>query len=125
MKLTGMYTQAGAQLAARAQAEESGLTVTRAAAGSGGTSADQLAMTGEKQALVLQGKSAVGQTVTVAAMLTASAAGEAYPLREVGLYAAIGQEEEVLYKLFTLDESLTVEPDTDLTVVFYLTETIG
>ncbi len=124
MKLTGMYTLAGAQLAARAQAAESGLTVTRAAAGSGDTLPDQLALTREMQGLVLQGKSAQGQNVTVAAMLTAGDASEAYLLKEVGLYARIGQEEEVLYKLFTLDERLTVEPDTDLTVTFYLTETI-
>ncbi len=124
MKLTGMYTAAGAQLAARAQAEETALVITRAAAGSGLTETSASAMVKEEQALDLQGKSASGQNATVAATLCAALAEQVYPLREVGLYARIGQEGEVLYKLFRLDENLTVENDTDLTVTFYLTETI-
>ena len=124
MKLIGMYTAAGAELAAQAQAEDTVLVITRAAAGSGCTAADQTVMAQEEQALTLHSKRLKGQSVTVPAGLTAAQAAEVYTLKEVGLYARIGSEAEVLYKLFRLDESLTVEPDTDLTVTFYLTETI-
>ncbi len=124
MKLTGMYTQAGAQLAAQAQAQETSLIITRAAAGSGHTAAEASAMENEMQALELHDKTYQGQNATVAAVLNAPQATEAYTLREVGLFARVGAGSEVLYKLFRLDESLTVENDTDLTVTFYLTETI-
>ncbi len=124
MKLIGMYTQAGAQLAARAQAQETALVITRAAAGSGVTPTSATAMTREKQGLELHDKSWQGQNATVAAVLNAAQASGAYPLKEVGLYACVEGESEILYKLFRLDESLTVENDTDLTVTFYLTETI-
>ena len=124
MKLTGMYTRAGAELAAQAQAQESSLTITRAAAGSGQTPAENSAMANELQALELHDKTYQGQHATVAAVLSAAGAAGTYILREVGLFAKVGGGPEVLYKLFRLDESLTVEPDTDLTVTFYLTETI-
>lgn len=124
MKLTGMYTTAGAQLAAQAQAQETSLVITRAAAGSGHTGAGASAMENEMQALELHDKTWQGQQATVAAVMNAALAGQTYLLREVGLFAKVGSGPETLYKLFRLDESLTVENDTDLTVTFYLTETI-
>lgn len=124
MKLTGMYTKAGAELAARAQAQEQCLLITRAAAGSGRTDAESAAMDIESQALELHDRTWNGQMATVAAVLRAPEAEKSYTLREVGLFARVGEESETLYKLFRLDESLTVESDTDLTVTFYLTETI-
>lgn len=124
MKLTGMYTTAGTQLAAQAQAQETSLVITRAAAGSGHTGADADAMENEMQALELHDKTWQGQQATVAAVMNATLAGQTYLLREVGLFAKVGSGPETLYKLFRLDESLTVENDTDLTVTFYLTETI-
>ena len=124
MKLTGMYTSAGAQLAAQAQAQESSLVITRAAAGSGQTTAAATALAAEEQTLALHDKTYQGQHATVATVLNATKAAEAYTLWEVGLYAKVGSGSETLYKVFRLDESLTVEPDTDLTITFYLTETI-
>ncbi len=124
MKLTGMYTKAGAELAARAQAQEQCLLITRAAAGSGQTDEESAAMDIECQTLELHDKTWNGQMATVAAVLRAPEADKSYTLREVGLFARVGEESETLYKLFRLDESLTVENDTDLTVTFYLTETI-
>lgn len=124
MKLTGRYTKAGAELAARAQAQEQSLLITRAVAGSGQTGAEAAAMVTESQVLELHDKTWNGQMATVAAVLRAPEAEKSYTLREVGLFARVGQENETLYKLFRLDESLTVENDTDLTVTFYLTESI-
>lgn len=124
MKLTGMYTAAGAQLAVQAQAEETSLIITRAAAGSGQTDISASAMENEMQALELHDKTWQGQQTTVAAVMNATLASQTYLLREVGLFARVGDGPETLYKLFKLDESLTVENDTDLTVTFYLTETI-
>ena len=124
MKMIGMYTAAGAQLAARAQAEGKRLTITRAAAGSGGTSADSAVMASEHQAPAIHGIAARQGTVTVTATLNAAQARARYLLGEVGLYARLEDEAEVLYRLFTLDEGVTVEPDTDLVLTLYLTETI-
>lgn len=124
MKMTGVYTTGGAQLAARAQAEGLSLTITRAAAGSLSTDAAASAMAKESQTLTINSKIAREGRCTVAAVLNAADAAAQYTLREVGLYARVGSESEVLYKIFRLSESLTVEPDTDLIMTFYLAETI-
>jgi len=124
MKLTGLYTTAGAQLAARAQAEGLSLVITRAAAGSMDSSVDDIAMARERQALNISSRVALDGKCTIMAELSASQSPVMYSLLEVGLYARLGDKDEVLYKLFRMDESLTIEPDTDLTVNFYLTETI-
>lgn len=124
MKLTGIYTTAGAQLAARAQAEGLSLVITRAAAGSMESDAGDTAMARERQALNISSRVAQDGKCIIMAELSASQSSVTYSLLEVGLYARLGDEAEVLYKLFRMDESLTIEPDTDLTVNFYLTETI-
>ena len=62
--------------------------------------------------------------VPTMAELSAAQSTVMYSLLEVGLYARLGNEDEVLYKLFRMDESLSIEPGTDLTLSFYLTETI-
>lgn len=124
MKLTGTYTQQGAKLAAQAQAAESGLTITRAAAGSGLTAVTQTAMEQEEQALALYGKSAEGGTCKISAVLVSGQAANDYILREVGLFARLGSGQETLYKLFRLDEPIHVEKASDLTATFYLSETI-
>lgn len=71
MKLTGRYTKAGAELAARAQAQEQSLLITRAVAGSGQTGAEAAAMVTESQVLELHDKTWNGQMATVAAVLRA------------------------------------------------------
>lgn len=124
MKMIGIYTAAGAQLAARAQAESLSLQITRAAAGSTLTDQSAAVMEKERQTLTIGNKVAVNGKCTVSAVLNAAEAAAMYTLREVGLYARLGSEEEVLYKVFQLNESLTVEPDTDLILTFYLAETI-
>ena len=124
MKMTGTYTTHGAQLAARALAEGKMLTVTRAAVGSDTTAADSMTLAAEKQALAIHGMTAQESRVTVTAVLNAAQAEQRYTLREVGLYACLEGESEVLYRLFTLDEHVTVEPGTDLVLTFYLTEAI-
>lgn len=124
MKMTGMYTAAGAQLAARALAEGKALTVTHAAAGSALTDPQATVMAAREQVLTIHSKTAQDTGCTVAAVLNAAEADASYTLREVALFASLAGEDEVLYKLFVLDESLLVEPDTDLVVTVYLTETI-
>ncbi len=124
MKMTGMYTAAGAQLAARALAEGKALTIIRAAAGSALTDVQATVMAAQEQALTIHSKTARDTGCTIAAVLNAANAAQTYTLREVALFACLEGEAEVLYKLFTLDESLLVEPGTDLVVTVYLTETI-
>lgn len=124
MTLTGCYTVAGAALAAGVLARETALVITRAVAGSGQTSENASALAQQKQQLNLLRKTASGQNCQVQAALSAESSGQEYVLREIGLYAKETGGTEVLYKLFRLDETLTVEPGTDLTVTFYLTESI-
>ena len=123
MKMIGLYTDAGAQLAARAQAEGLSLQITRAAAGSVLTGHNAGVMAKERQALTIGNKTAHNGKCTVSAMLNAAEANAMYSLRELGLYARLGSEVEVLYKVFQLNESLTSEPGTDLILTFYLAET--
>lgn len=124
MKLTGIYTTGGAAMATQAAAGGKTLTITRAAAGSGTTAVDAAALTGEKQALSILRQSAQGGQSMIEASLVSSQAGEEYVLREVGLYAQVEGGAEALFKIFTMDESLTVEPGTELSVTFYLTESL-
>lgn len=124
MKMTGMYTAQGAQLAARALAEGKALTIIRAAAGSALTNTQATVMAAQEQALTIHSKTAQDTGCTIAAVLNAADAARSYTLREVALFACLEGEAEVLYKLFALDESLLVEPGTDLVVTVYLTETI-
>jgi len=124
MTLTGCYTTAGAALAAGVLARGTGLILTRAEAGAGRTETDAAALAEKKQDLTLLRKEADGQHCQVQAALSASNAAQEYVLREIGLYAKEQDGTEVLYKLFRMDETLTVEPETDLTVTFYLTESI-
>ena len=124
MKMTGMYTAAGAQLAALAQAEGKRLNLTRAAAGKGSTAVTETVMVSEDQAADIQNIAAREGGLVITAVICAAAAAEAYPLAEVGLYARLEEEDEVLYRLFRLDEQVVVEPDTDLVLTFYLTENV-
>ncbi len=124
MKLTGIYTTGGAAMATQAAAGGKTLTITRAAAGSGTTAVDATALNGEKQALSILRQSAQGGQSMIEASLVSSQAAEDYVLREVGLYARVEGGAEALFKIFTMDESLTVEPGTELSVTFYLTESL-
>ena len=124
MKMIGIYTAAGKQLAARAQAEGLRLQITRAVSGSTLSSQNANVMARERQTLSIGSKTAQNGKCTVSAVLNAAEASAMYSLREVGLYARLAEEEEVLYKVFQLNESLTIEPNTDLVMTFYLAETI-
>ena len=124
MKMIGIYTAAGKQLAARAQAEGLSLQITRAVSGSTLSAQNGNVMARERQTLSIGSKTAKDGKCTVSAVLNASEATSMYSLREVGLYAKLADEAEVLYKVFQLNESLTVEPGTDLVLTFYLAETI-
>ena len=111
-------------MATQAAAGGKTLTITRAAAGSGTTAVNAAALTGEKQALSILRQSAQGGQSMIEASLVSSQAGEEYVLREVGIYAQVEGGAEALFKIFTMDESLTVEPGTELSVTFYLTESL-
>lgn len=124
MKMIGIYTAAGKQLAARAQAEGLSLQITRAVSGSALSEQNADVMAQERQTLSIGSKTAQNGKCTVAAVLNAAEATSMYSLREVGLYAKLAQETEVLYKVFQLNETLTIEPGTDLVLTFYLAETI-
>jgi len=124
MNMSGFYTAAGAQLAARAQAEGLSLKITRVVSGSTLSATNANVMARERQALSVGNKVAQNGKCTIMAMLNAAEATAMYSLREIGVYARLGDEAEVLYKVFQLNETLTIEPGTDLVLSFYLSETI-
>lgn len=124
MTLTGYYTTAGAALAAGVLARGTGLIITRAEVGAGQTDVGAAALADKMQQLELLRKTAEGNCCQVQAALHGEQSSRSYTLREVGLYARETGGTEILYKLFRMDEALTVEPGSDLTVTFYLTESI-
>lgn len=124
MKLTGMYTAAGAKLAAQAKAAEKPLMITRVAAGSGKTTGSALFLVQECQNLAIQGKAAEAGNCTLTVLLDAAQAPYNYTLKEVGVYAKMEGGAETFYKYFRLDESVYVEKNMDLTITFYLTESV-
>ena len=93
MKMIGMYTAAGAQLAARALAEGKALTVTHAAAGSALTDPQATVMAAREQVLTIHSKTAQDTGCTVAAVLNAADADASYTLREVALFASLAGED--------------------------------
>lgn len=123
MKLTGTYTAAGAELAAKIQAGLCGLSITRVAAASGPTSDDAAALASERQILPILRAVQAGAAFTVTAQLVSAAADTAYTLNEIGLYAK-GETGDILYRLYRMDEPLSINPQSSLTAEFSLTESV-
>ena len=125
MTLLGEYTDAGALLAAQIQAGTAGLAITRAAAGSGYTEAQDAAMDNERQGLALSALSRDGATLTVPVRLLSAEAGSAYTLTEIGLFAAKAGGGELLYKIYRFDRGISISPDSSLNATFYLHDTVA
>ena len=124
MRLTGTYTAAGAEMTAQALAAGSGLTITRVEAGAGTTAASATALANICQTPTLMRKQAGNGACVLEVLLNSGDAQAAYTLRELGVYARLGNGTEKLYQIFRLDEGLSIEPQTDLGITFYLTERI-
>lgn len=117
MKLTGVYTTAGALLSAKILAGSCDLQLTRAVAGS-----DILEQ--PQQTLALGTLTRKGTTVTVTATLFSAQAENSYTLTQVGLYALDEDGSEILYRIYTIDQDILVSPACSLTAVFYLSDTV-
>lgn len=124
MKLTGYYTARGAAMTASALAQGTGLSITGVWAGSGNTDLSAAALTGRKQQLSLKSKRVNGEECVLEAELLAEDASEKYTLTEIGVFARLNGGAEQLYKLYRMDEGFAVEPGTDLSITFYLSEKI-
>ena len=122
MKLTGYYTIQGATMTAQAIAQGARLNITGIYAGSGNTGLHAVTLTQQKQQLSLTGRRASASGLVLEAALQAEDAGSKYTLTEIGVYARVGTGIEMLYKIYRMDEGLTIEPDTDLSIAFYLSE---
>lgn len=125
MKLNGFYTQEGAKLLTRVLSGEVELTITRAAAGSGNTAIDALALSDEKQALPIGDTSLSGGTISIPVTLLAADAVESYNLTEVGLYAQADAENEILYHIYRIDQPVAITADSGVTMRFYLSQTVS
>lgn len=66
-----------------------------------------------------------GATVILPVTLEAGAAGSAYTLRELGVYAQDPDEGEILYKVYRLSEPVEIRPSSRLVLRFYLEETVS
>lgn len=124
MKLTGYYTTQGSNMAATALANGQSITLTRAVAGSGTTSAEATGLDQVRQNLQIVSKQAENGKCIVQTLLDASLASNDYTLREIGVYAKRGSGSETLYQIFRLDEGLHIEASVDLSITFFLTEVI-
>lgn len=123
MKLTGTYTHAGQNLAARLLTGGT-LTLTRVAAGSGTTDPAAAQMDREEQALGLCAPSLEGRTALLRCTLNSTQASSPYTLTELGVYARDG-ENEVLYLLYTLDQPFLVDPAARVVLRFNLEQTLA
>lgn len=125
MQLTGIYTEAGAGLTAQAISGELTLTVTKVTGGSGSTLASATLLAQEQQTLAITGQTRAGADSVVEATLLAGAAAALYSLTEVGVYALNAGGDEVLYRIYRMDEPLSISPDSALSVVFYLHDLVA
>lgn len=123
MELLGYFTERGRELSAKLLTGAA-LRVTRVAAGDGETPLSASAMAAERQQPAVSAMRREGTTVTLPVTLTAAQAQTDYTLREVGVYALDG-EEELLYRLYRLDEPITISAGDRLTVRMELQETVS
>lgn len=124
MELIGYVTTKGAALSARLLAGAT-LEITRVCAGSGETALDSPALSHPCQTLATGTPRRSGTTVTLPVTLTAQQAETDYTLREVGVYAQDPDEGEILYRLYRLDQGITIAAGGQLTIRFDLQETLG
>ena len=123
MELLGYFTASGMKLSVELLTGAA-LRITRVVAGSGETKLSDAVMTEEKQILAASPLRRSGNTVTLPVTLTAAQAEADYTLTEVGVYALDG-EEEVLYRLYRLDEPVNILTGDRLTIRFELQETVS
>jgi len=124
MKLTGVYTTAGALLSAKILAGSCDLQLTRAVTGSGAAAEGSDTLEQPRQTLGLGAVTRNGTTVTVEATLLSAQAESGYTLTQVGLYALDEDGSEILYRVYTIDQGILISPDCSLTAVFYLSDTV-
>ena len=123
MELLGYFTNEGRELSTKLLTGTV-LHITRIIAGDGETDLSGSVMAAERQTLAVNPMRREGTTVTLPATLTAVQAEADYTLTEVGVYAMDG-EEEILYRLYRLDQPVDIIAGDRLTIRFELQETVS
>lgn len=124
MELLGHFTSKGKALSAKLLMGDT-LKITRITAGDGSTSAEAAALVRDCQALSVGTMTRSGATVSLPVTLTAAAAETSYTLKEVGIYADDPQEGEILYRIYRLSQPMSITAGGQLTVRFFLKETVS
>lgn len=126
MNIQGTYTNKGLALTAKTAAGAC-LRVTRVVGGSGHTTdvpnAAQLSEI--RQTLAVGEARCVGNTAVLPVTLAAVGLESSYTLTELGVYAEDPNEGEILYCVYRLDESVTIQAGSDTVLRFYLRQTVN
>lgn len=126
MNIQGIYTNKGLALTAKTAAGAC-LRVTRVVGGSGHTTdvpnAAQLSEI--RQTLAVGEARCVGNTAVLPVTLAAVGLESSYTLTELGVYAENPNEGEILYCVYRLDESVTIQAGSDTVLRFYLRQTVN
>lgn len=126
MNIQGTYTNKGLALAAKTAAGAC-LRVTRVVGGSGYTAdvpnAEKLEAM--QQTLAVGEARCVGNTAVLPVTLAAVGQKATYTLTELGVYAEDPNEGEILYCVYRLDESVTIQAGSDTVLRFYLRQTVS
>lgn len=124
MDIQGFFTKKGLLLAAKLAAGST-LKITRVCAGAAETALTASALSQIRQTPTVGTARRSGATVILPVTLEAGAAGSAYTLRELGVYAQDPDEGEILYKVYRLSEPVEIRPSSRLVLRFYLEETVS
>lgn len=124
MDIQGFFTKKGLLLAAKLAAGST-LKITRVCAGAAETALTASALSQIRQTPTVGTARRSGATVILPVTLEAGAAGSAYTLRELGVYAQDPDEGEILYKVYRLSEPVDIRPSSRLVLRFYLEETVS
>lgn len=124
MELIGYVTTKGAALSAKLLTGTA-LQITRITAGAGTTSPDSTVLAQERQTLAMSPMQRNGTTVTLPVTVPAAQAEADYALREVGVYAQDPDEGEILYRIYRLDQAITISAGGQLVIRLDLQETVS
>lgn len=126
MNIQGTYTNKGLALTAKTAAGAC-LRVTRVVGGSGHTPdiPGATALPEIRQTLTVGEARCAGDTAVLPVTLAAVGLESSYTLTELGVYAEDPNEGEILYCVYRLDESTTIQAGSDTVLRFYLRQTVS
>lgn len=121
MKISGKFTDAGISLHQKLS-QGGTLVITKVEAGSGSTSATATSLSTPMQLLEKNPSFQDGDITVFPTDLLPSSASSSYILNEIGVYAKLLGEDEVLYQIYTVLPSIPIDTRDRSRLRFYLSE---